>query len=166
MYEANLAIAILVSAFPWLYTRWTTSPYVATVRIELPPKARTSKQALWEFAANLPPETTLEFTTVGRIGLQRRITTSIVKLSPRKPSIAIGIGNIERAAEADYGSAVERYKRWAQGSTLYVGGDEGSVKSNAPGIWHAVMDHIIQGPARQRRRIPPTRTLIKARKPN
>ncbi|KAE9968612.1 hypothetical protein EG328_007354 [Venturia inaequalis] len=158
--------ATLVSLIPFLYTRWTTSSYVATVRIELPSKARASKKALWEFAATLPPETTLEFTTVGPIGLQKRITTSLAELSPREPSIAFGIGNIVRAAEDGHRnrSAFETYKRWTQGSTLYVGGDEGSVNSNAPGIWHAVMDHIIESSARQRKRIPPTRTIIKVRK--
>lgn len=155
---------------PWLYTRYATSPYVATVRIELPPRARASKQALWEFAANLPPETALEFTTVGPIGLQKRITTSLAKLSPRQPSI-MGIGNLQRVVEEDHQnrSAFEVYKRWAQGDILYVGGDEGSVKSNAPGIWHAVMDHILQKSAGQRKRISPThprlKALINARKP-
>ncbi|TID13481.1 hypothetical protein E6O75_ATG11397 [Venturia nashicola] len=154
--------AILVSSIPWLYTRWTTSPYVATVRIELPPRARTSKQALWAFAAKLPPETTLELTTVGPIGLQKRIITSLAELSAREPSIGFGIGNIQRAAKnGQKMTAFEKYKRWKQGSTLYVGGDEGSVNSNAPGIWHAVMDHIIEKSIRQRKRNLP----VKLRKP-
>ncbi|QDS68672.1 hypothetical protein FKW77_002136 [Venturia effusa] len=110
----------------------------------------------------MPPETTLEFTTVGPLGLQRRFTTLLARLSPRGPKIHLGIGNIQRADEGNY-TALDKYRRWAQGSTLYVGGNEGSVNSNAPGVWHAVMDHIVQRSARQRGRSPPAQKAIKAR---
>lgn len=147
--QADLSIALIVSAFPWLFTRWCTSPYVATVRIHLPIKARTSKEALNEFAANLPPETTLEFTTVGPLGLQNRVTTSLAKLSPLESRT--GIGNIQRAVEQgpEYKGLYARYRRFMLGTKFYVGGDEGSRKSNAPGIWYAVMEHIQRGPPRR-----------------
>jgi hypothetical protein len=100
-----------------------------------------SKEALHQFAANMPPETTLEFTTVGPLGLQNRVRTSLAKLSPYESRL--GIGNIKRAIEPEEStSMLAMYRRFIVGSKFYVGGDEGSKKSNAPGIWHAVMEHI------------------------
>lgn len=160
--EADLSVAVLVSAFPYFFTRWCTRAYVATIRIHLPTKARVSRETLHAFAAHMPPETTLEFTTVGSIGLQSTTTTSLAKLSPLETRT--GIGNIQRAVEHGHGhqTLVARYKRLAQGSTFYVGGDEGSIKSNAPGIWHAVMHHIQRGPPR-RGRLDSPRALIRTR---
>lgn len=96
----------------------------------------------------MPPETTLEFTTVGPLGLQKRVVTSLVKLSPMESRT--GIGNIKRAVESSPETAnlYVRYRRFMfePGTRFYVGGDEGSRKSNAPGIWQAVMEHIQRGP--------------------
>jgi hypothetical protein len=138
----------LVCSIPWLFTRWATAPYVATVRITLPHYARASKEALNRFSVNMPPETILEFTTVGPLGLQKRVVTSLGKLSPYE-SFA-GIGNIQRAVETapEATNIYARYRRFMfePGNRLYVGGDDGSRKSNAPGIWDAVMEHIVRGP--------------------
>ena len=80
---ANMVPSVaLCGIIPAAYVAWSTSPYVATIHLHLPPYVRWSHGILERFARTAPPNTRLDITTVSLIGKPRVSSMTLADLRP------------------------------------------------------------------------------------
>jgi hypothetical protein len=84
----------LCGLIPAAYVAWSTSPFVATIHLHLPPYARWSRAILERFARTAPPNTRLDVTTMSLIGKPR--VSSMVLSDLRPENRRLGMVNYVR----------------------------------------------------------------------
>lgn len=121
-----------------MYVAWSTSPFVASVHMHLPPYARWSRAMLERFARAAPPATTrLDVTTISLIGKPRVSSVALADLRPARRRL--GMVNFERdTAREDAG------RRWWQfravGQFNVQDNNEGTIKTGW--VWKEVAEGI------------------------
>ncbi|KAF2140941.1 uncharacterized protein K452DRAFT_359363 [Aplosporella prunicola CBS 121167] len=95
----KMPAVLLASTIPMLAISTTTAPFVNSIFLYLPPKARTSQEALLRYARALPPTTRLDLATVSFRGSAKTSGCQLRELRSM-PGKRWGIANIERVAVA------------------------------------------------------------------
>ena len=90
---------------PFLYVTYSTSPFVTTIHVHLPPFARSSQEMLARFARTVSPSTRIDVTTMSVIGKPRTSSMVVGDLKPTKKRL--GMVNYERDTEA-----LNRGRKW------------------------------------------------------
>jgi hypothetical protein len=116
-----------------------THPYVATISIILPARARKSKKALDLFIARIDPETKLIFQRIRPWGTWAKSTVSIGDLHTVKSRFA----HLENFATTKGSKSVFGF-----GQKFFVGSKEVEKQVRAPGIWRKVEHYICERSSR------------------
>jgi hypothetical protein len=147
--EVNLSYQLLtvapivaaISAVPPVVVHLFTHPYVATINLHLPRRARVSLSSLSEFSKELRPTTKLSITTVRPWGSAKVWELTVGDLEKVKPRL----GRIE--------NYVTKYGKQAfvgLGQRFYVGDVEKAEKNaRVPGIWKQISKVIESGTVRK-----------------
>jgi len=138
-------------AIPLLFTIVTSSPYVGSIHIRLPPQARSSKEVLMRWIERMPKDTALDFTTLRLIGLQKTNGLLVGELRTSKPRLA-RLANLERVQrsaawnkQTHRGGAVARFfARFQEPRNKFYVAERRTVtdRSRAPGVWEKVLEQI------------------------
>ncbi|GAB7357152.1 hypothetical protein MBLNU459_g8145t1 [Dothideomycetes sp. NU459] len=140
-------VVIAGAAVPMTLVHLMTVPYVVNVFIRPPNHARRSKETINAFARRLPPDTRLEFQTMGLLPLPRTrgaLLSEVRTLPPSKKRLA----NLELVPGGGSGERRSMWRRMTQGY-LYTGPSKRNwEKTGAPGVWQLVFDQIIKNTER------------------
>lgn len=123
-----------------------TAPYANSVYIRLPPFARRSKEALWKFSRQLPPDTPVDITMMRLSGLPKSTTAKLSQLRILPPRFG-RLANLERVRGGELPQRPwwARWINWvATSKDMYYVGDRksGMKRSMAPGVWENVWKEI------------------------
>ncbi|KAK4231185.1 hypothetical protein QBC38DRAFT_467071 [Podospora fimiseda] len=92
------ALFLTCGLVPLLYVAWSTSPFVASIHMHLPPYARWSPAILQRFIRTAPANTKIDVATMSLIGKPRISSMTIGDLKPCKKRF--GMVNYERDTKA------------------------------------------------------------------
>lgn len=135
------------SAIPMVVLTLISAPFVSTIRVQIPPSAKRSQQALMQWASNIPPETRLELQSMRFLPWPKHRSIRISDLR-RLPQTrwSMGLANLERvsyhgepwrAEDVTGGRLVRRlYARY------YIDRAQITDKSQAPGLWDRIWEQI------------------------
>ncbi|KAK4986445.1 hypothetical protein LTR66_007868 [Elasticomyces elasticus] len=138
------AILVIGGMVPMFVTAFVSAPYVNSIHLEIPGYARRSKEALYRFASNMPPDTRLELSALRWTRLIPRASKiSELRLLPGKMG---QLANLERVPEKIAQRKLPSRWRWLLRhwrGKYYVGNAKnGGRNSRAPGIWEMVMEQV------------------------
>lgn len=79
---ANNFPGFVCGLVPMLFVSYVASPFVAHIHLRLPSYVRYSQTVLQRYTRTLPPDATLEFTTMNSIGVPRITPVKISDIRP------------------------------------------------------------------------------------
>lgn len=134
----NRVVAIAGGAVPMVFVAYTTTPFVSYVHLRLPIFARKSREQLFRWARNIPPNTEIDLTTIRSFGRPRVSRMQISDL--QATSARLGVANLARRPRI---SKTETPRPWWRGKPqglFYVGND--TARSREPSLWQKVLEVV------------------------
>ncbi|KAK4635149.1 hypothetical protein CLAFUW4_00413 [Fulvia fulva] len=137
---------IVASAVPMVAVIFTSGPSVMSIRVQLPPHARRSREGLLKFANNLPPRTILRLESMKLIPWPTQTDVVFADLTRHRPSWKGGLSNLENTPVTTQGNEREgtffaQLIRRLLGR-YYVQRDQKKDRSSAPGLWEKMWEQI------------------------
>ncbi|KAK4144366.1 uncharacterized protein C8A04DRAFT_27820 [Dichotomopilus funicola] len=127
----------LCGIIPVIYVTWSTSPFIASMHLHLPPYARWSQSILERFARTAPPNTRLDITTMSLIGKPRVSSVTLADLRPARERL----GMVNYVRDATVANANRKWWRFRAVTKFHVhDGMERSVKEGW--VWGPLADGI------------------------
>ena len=120
-------------------TSFMTSPFVASIFLRLPSRARSSKEALMAWARRMPQDTALEIQKIGFLPLPRTRTLQLSELrTMRSKAVLANLEHVPRSRVAKQTPAWKRlahYYLYARPTLSHWR------KTPVPEIWPIVFEH-------------------------
>lgn len=122
-----------------LMTSFMTSPFVANIFIRLPLHARSSKDALIEFARRMPQDTVLEIQKIGFLPFPRSRTLQLSELRTIRSKAVLA--NLHHVPHSTAGERIPAWKRLAHYYLFARPTLSHWRKTPVPEIWPIVFEH-------------------------
>ena len=124
---------------------YITGPFVAHIKLLLPPTARLSRETLRKFTNSLPEDAVLEVYTLSFIGAPRRTIVRIADLYPVRGRF----GLVNYARDTDF---LNTMRPWWTGKVVrQFGVHSGQKFKSDPGVWDDVARAISKQKQKQKK---------------
>lgn len=130
---------LVCSAIPMVVTSFMTSPFVASIFVRLPSRARASKEALIAWARRMPQDTALEIQKIGFLPFPRTRALQLSELRTMRSKAVLA--NLEHVPRSRVAKQTPAWKRLAHYYLYARPTSSHWRKTPVPEMWPVVFEH-------------------------